>query len=779
MSQKSGGRPAVSGPNKTILRRTLFLMIVCGIVAFIVLAAKLYDIQILHHDEYESAAIEQQVRETAVSAYRGTIYDTNGKILAMSASVDTVYISPKEIEMYGEDPVLIAAGLSEILGVDYATILDMTSDTSSWYKTVARKVEEDLAAQVRAFKESNDLKGVKLETDSKRYYPYGSLAAHVIGFVGTDNYGLGGIESEYNDLLSGAAGKTIRSTTAAGTEMLYMNFEDFYDAENGSDLTLTIDASIQYYMEKHLAQAVEDYGIRNGAAAICMDVDTGAILGMVSLGDFDLNDYQTISEEAQEEIDETAETDEERNQLYAAAQQLQWRNKALSDTYEPGSTFKIITLAMALNEGVVDENSTFFCGGSIEVTGRTTPLNCWKTEGHGLQTLTQAVQHSCNVAFVQIGQLVGAQKFYEYAEGFGFINRSEDMDATLSATTGIDLGGESGSIWWSENKFCNVFDKSELAAASFGQTFTITPLQLITAVSACVNGGNLMTPYLVKEVSDSEGNVISEIEPTVVRQVISEGTSAEVCSILEAVVGDKVEGTGKNAYVAGYRIGGKTGTSTKTTKEVDTGEKEYIVSFIGVAPADDPQIAILVLLDNPAPQSETGIYVSGGQMAAPTVGKMMADILPYLGVEAEYTESEIENMDKTVPSITGLTVEQAQETLVEAGLSYRVIGEGTNVTAQLPAANIVVASNSEVIIYADAEPSEDLEEMIDLTDLPYDIARQRLSYYGLFIRTSSSVTDAESQLISAQSIEVGTEVAHGTVVEVTLVTDDTSILGRY
>ncbi|NCC69523.1 MAG: PASTA domain-containing protein, partial [Clostridia bacterium] len=289
----------------------------------------------------------------------------------------------------------------------------------------------------------------------------------------------------------------------------------------------------------------------------------------------------------------------------------------------------------------------------------------------------------------------------------------------------------------------------------------------------------LMTPYLVKEGSDSEGNVISEIEPTVVRQVISEGTSAEVCSILEAVVGDKVEGTGKNAYVAGYRIGGKTGTSTKTTKEVDTGEKEYIVSFIGVAPADDPQIAILVLLDNPAPQSETGIYVSGGQMAAPTVGKMMADILPYLGVEAEYTESEIENMDKTVPSITGLTVEQAQETLVEAGLSYRVIGEGTNVTAQLPAANIVVASNSEVIIYADAEPSEDLEEMIDLTDLPYDIARQRLSYYGLFIRTSSSVTDAESQLISAQSIEVGTEVAHGTVVEVTLVTDDTSILGRY
>lgn len=780
MSQKSGGRSAVRGPSKTILRRTLFLMIVCGIVAFIVLGARLYQIQILQHDKYESAAIEQQVRETTVSASRGTIYDTNGKILAMSATVDTVYISPKEIEMYGEDPVLIASGLSEILGVDYAKILDMTADTSSWYKTVARKVEEDIADQVREFKESNGLIGVKLETDSKRYYPYGNLAAHVIGFVGTDNYGLGGVESEYNDVLSGAAGRTIRSTTAAGTEMLYTNFEDFYDAENGSDITLTIDASIQYYIEKHLAQAVEDYGIQNGAAAICMEVDTGAILGMVSLGNFDLNDFQAISEDAAEEIDKAAETEEERNQLYAAAQQLQWRNKAISDSYEPGSTFKIITLAMALNEGVVDESSTFYCGGSIEVLGRTDPLNCWKTApGHGQQTLTQAVQHSCNVAFTIIGQLIGAEKFYEYAEGFGLINRSENKDVTLSATTGIDLGGESGSIWWSENKFCNPYDKSELAAASFGQTFTITPLQLIAAVSACVNGGNLMEPYLVREVCDSDGNVVSEIEPTVVRQVISEDTSAEVCKILEAVVGDKQEGTGKNAYVAGYRIGGKTGTSTDTTKEVGTGEKEYIVSFIGVAPADDPKIAILVLLDNPAPQSETGIYVSGGQMAAPTVGKIMADVLPYLGVEAEYTETEIENMDKTVPSLTGLTVDQAQETLADAGLGCRVIGEGSNVTAQLPAANTVVAANSEVILYADAEPSGDLEEMLDLTDLPYDIARQRLSYYGLFIRTSSSVTDPESQLICAQSIEVGTEVEHGTVVEVTLVTDDTSILGRY
>jgi stage V sporulation protein D (sporulation-specific penicillin-binding protein) len=760
-----------------MLSRTLFLMIVCGIVAFIALALKLYQIQIVQHDEYESAAIEQQVRETSITPARGTIYDTNGKILAMSATVDTIYISPKEIQMYGEDPVLIASGLSEILGVDYAKILDMTKDTNSWYKTVARKVEQDLADQVRAFKETNNLKGVKLETDSKRYYPYGSLAAHVIGFVGTDNYGLGGIESEYNDELSGAAGKTVRSTTGAGTEMLYTNFEDYYDAQDGDDVTLTIDASIQYYMEKHLSQAIEDYGIQNGAAAICMDVDTGAILGLVSLGNFDLNNYQAISEDAQAYIDETATTDEEKNQLYAAAQQLQWRDKAISDTYEPGSTFKIITLSMALNEGVVSEASHFYCGGSINVLGRTDPLNCWKTTGHGDQTLIQAVQHSCNVAFVQIGQLVGAEKFYEYAEGFGLINRSENKDVMLSASTGIDLGGESGSIWWSENKFCNPQDKSELAAASFGQTFTITPLQLITAVSACVNGGDLMKPYLVKEIKDKDGNVVSEVEPTVVRQVISEETSAEVCKILEAVVGDKKEGTGKNAYVAGYRIGGKTGTSEKVSQEVDTGVKEYIVSFIGVAPADNPKIAILVLLDNPSP--DTGIYISGGQMAAPVVGKMFADILPYLGVEPAYTESEVENMDKSVPSLVGLTLDQAQQTLSKAGLGYRIIGEGNMVTAQLPQASAVVASNSEIILYADAEPSADQEEMIDLKDLPYDIARQRLAYYGLFLKTSSSVTDPATQLISAQSIPVGTEVDHGTVVDVTLVTDDSSILGRY
>lgn len=776
MPRGENGRAPGGGPNRMMLRRTLFLLSVCGIAVFLVLGARLYQIQIVQHDEYEAAAIAQQVRETTVSAARGTIYDRNGVVLAMSAGVDTVYISPAEIERYDEDKEAIARGLSEILGVDYETILKKAGNTNSWYEVVARKVEEDVAEQVRQFKSDGGYVGIKIESDTKRYYPNGSMAAHVIGFVGLDNTGLGGIESCYDSVLSGESGYVMRSTTAAGTDMLYSSYEDYVDARDGDSISLTIDAVIQNYVEKHLAQAVEDYDIQNGAAAICMEVDTGAILSMVSLGNFDLNDYQTISAEAEAEISSTARSEDEYNELYALAQQQQWRNKAISDTYEPGSTFKIITLAMALEEGVVSENSSFYCGGSMNVLGRGTPLKCWKHGGHGSQTLTQAVQHSCNVAFVNIGQLVGEEKFYEYAEGFGFIERTADTSQQLTAKTGIDLGGESGSIWWSEDVFCNPENLSQLAAASFGQTFNITPIQLITAVSACVNGGNLMKPYLVQSISDSEGNLISQTEPELVRKVISEDTSAAVCRILEQVVGDQVEGTGHNAYVAGYRIGGKTGTSTKTTKEI-SGEKEYIVSFIGFAPADDPEIAILVLLDDPS--SESGIYISGGQMAAPVVGKMLADILPYLGVEPEYSDSELAAADRAVPDVSGMSLTEARSALTEAGLNCRVIGEGDTVTDQLPRAGAVIASGSEVLLYAGQSPSPVEETMPDLRGLSYEAAIEKLRGLGLYVTAGNGVTDAQSELISGQSIAPGESVEHGTVIEVTLYKNESSMLGIY
>ena len=774
MALSPKGRPRDGAPNRMMLRRTLFLLSVCGAAAFVVLAARLYYLQIVRHDELEARAIAQQVRETTVSAPRGTIYDAKGEVLAMSAGVDTIYLSPAEIAQNNEDAGAIAAGLAEILGLDYDAVYAKTQNTRSWYEVVARKVEEDVATAVREFKEEGGYTGIKLEADTKRYYPNGSLAAHVIGFVGTDNTGLGGIEAKYDKVLSGTNGYVMRSTTAAGTDMLYTSWEDYFDAVPGSDMVLTIDAGIQYYVEKHLAQAVEDYDIQNGAAAICMEVDTGAILAMASLGNFDLNDYQTISGEAMAEIDAAASSDAERAELIAAAQQLQWRNKAISDTYEPGSTFKIITLAMALEEGVVDMNSSFYCGGSTSVLGRNTPVRCWKSGGHGSQTLTQAVQHSCNVAFVNIGQRIGEERFYDYAEAFGFFERTGDSSAQLTGTTCIDLGGESGSIWWSEDVFCNPENLSQLAAASFGQTFNITPLQLITAVSACVNGGYLMQPYLVQSTTSPDGTV-TEHDSTPVRQVISEETSAKVRRILEQVVGDSTEGTGRNAYVAGYRIGGKTGTSTKTTEEI-AGNKEYIVSFIGFAPADDPQIALLVLLDNPS--SESGIYVSGGQMAAPVVGKMMADILPYLGLEPEYSDSELQTMDRAVPDVMGLSIAEAQSKLAESGLSCRVIGSGGAVTSQLPAANSVIASGSEVLLYADAAPAGG-GSVPNLNGMTYSQAREALAAMGLFIGSDSSVTDADNQLVSGQDIRAGTSAKAGTVITVTLYENDEDMLGIY
>jgi stage V sporulation protein D (sporulation-specific penicillin-binding protein) len=761
-------------PNSMMLRRTLFIMIVCGIVAFAVLAMRLLKLQIFDHDFYETSAIEQQVRETTVTAARGTIYDTNMKILAQSASVENVFISPAEIKMYNEDPTLIAKGLSEILGVSYDSILAKTANTKSWYQTIAKKVEPEVSDKVREFKNTNKLKGIKLEEDSKRYYPYSSLASQVIGFVGMDNIGESGVESYYNDDLTGENGRVVRAKNAAGTDMLFTSFEDYYDAQDGENVVLTIDSTIQYYMEKHLQQAVRDYDVQNGAAAIAMDVNTGAILGMASLGNFDLNNYQLVDDATQKSID--AEQDSKKKQeLLSQAQFKQWRNKAISDTYEPGSCFKILTLSMALNEGVVKTSDTFYCDGTVDVPGRTEPVKCWKTTGHGSQTLTQALQHSCNVAFVNIGLRVGAEKFYDYCEAFGLFNSSDDPNAQLSGKTGIDLGGESGSIWWSKNSFENPKNESSLAAASFGQTFNITPLQLITAVSACTNGGYLMKPYIVKETTNSDGTTVSKTEPTVVRQVISAETSKTVDSMLEQVVGDKVEGTGKNAYVAGYRIGGKTGTSEKVAMEANGGPKEYIVSFIGVAPIDNPKIAILVLLDNPS--SSTGIYISGGQMAAPTVGKMFTDILPYMGFEPSYTDEELKTIDKSVPDIAGMSTTDALNKLTSSGLTGRVIGTGGTVTAQIPAANSVVAAGSQVIIYCGTTPSDDMEIVPNLTNLTYSIARQKLGANALYVKASGAIINPNSVTVTTQSVPAGTMVKHGTVIEVSV--EDTSDLGRY
>ncbi len=768
------------GPNEMMLRRTLVLMLVCGIAAFVVLGMQLFRLQIIDGEKYASMAIEQQLRETELSASRGTIYDRNGTVLAASADVYTIFLSPAEIANNSdnpyENPEFIAKNLSKLLDIEYNKLLEMAQDTKSWYRTVARKVDDDTADAVRQFKADYDLVGVKLETDTKRFYPYGSLAAHVIGFVGMENTGLSGIEAYYDEALSGTDGRVVRATTGMGTGMLYTNFEDYEDAVDGNDVVLTIDETIQYFVEKHLQQAVEDYDIQNGAAAIAVDVNTLEVLALASLGNFDLNDYQTVSDKARAEIDQAA-TAEERSALLSAAQQAQWRCKAISDTYEPGSTFKILTLAMALEEGVTDLSDRFHCAGNIQVAGDSQPRKCWKTQGHGAQTLTEATQHSCNVAFINLGLRVGAERFYEYCEAFGLLNLPEDSSKTPTGKTGLDLAGESGSIWWSKDVFCKEGSLSQLAAASFGQTFTITPLQLITAVSACVNGGHLMQPYLVKEIRSPDGALVEEHSPGEIRQVISEETSAKVREILEQVVGDSSQGTGRNAAVPGYRIGGKTGTSENVVQIQLTGEKDYIVSFVGFAPADDPQIAILVLLDSPS--NESGVYISGGQMAAPVVGNMLRDILPYLGVEPEYTQEQRENMDRSVPDVTGMTVEEAKKALKEAGLRWHLNGDGDTVTDQLPAAGSVVQKESKVIIYADRTPAQALSPMPEVLGLSYREAAEVLHEYGFFLRTDSAVTDAGAQIVAHQTISAGRMVVPGTVMSVTLVNNDESILGRY
>ena len=764
-------------PNRTMLRRALFLLTVCGIVAFLLLIAQLFRLQILRHDELEGAALSQQLRRTVITADRGKIYDRNGAVLAVSATAYTVYLSPAEIAMNGEDPVLIASGLAQILGSDYDKVLSMAQDRRSWYKTVARQIEPDLAAEVRAFKEEHDLLGVKLEPDTRRYYPYSTLASHLIGFVGVDNTGLAGVEYTLNDLLTGTNGSVMRLKNSVGTDMLLTGYEDYVDAQNGSDVYLTIDSSLQFFLEKRLRQAVIDYDIQNGAAGILMDPNTGAILAMASLGNFDLNHYQEVSPEIRARID-AAEDKDQAAAMLAAAQQAQWRNKAISDTYEPGSTFKIITLAMALEEGVVSPASSFFCGGSMTVQGRGKPLRCWKHAGHGPQTLTQAVQHSCNVAFATIGLRVGEETFYRYCEDFGFFKGSDDPNASLTGKTGIGLPGESGSIWWSRNVFCNPENFSQLAAASFGQTFNITPLQMITAVSACCNGGNLMKPYVVDRVTDSEGALVAQTEPTAVRQVISASTSQRVNAILEQVVCDTTQGTGKNAYVAGYRVAGKTGTSEKVAQDAAGGNKEYIVSFIGYAPADDPKVICLVLMDTPS--TSTGIYISGGQMAAPVVGKILSDALPCLGVEPRYTAEESRYMDRPVPALTGLTLDEAAKTLKSEGMSVRVIGGGETVTAQLPRAGTITAAGTTVILYADADVSPDTELMPDVTGMTYAQARDLLGRYGLFVRSDSTIlADSETVRVAFQSIPAGTELTHGSVAEVTLINNDDKSYGLY
>ncbi len=733
--------------NRIIQTRSFVLMILMGVVMFVLLFFRLFDLQITRHEELQSKAVNQQTRRTVVTASRGTIYDTAGNILAISSSAETIILSPLEINNAlndTENPVTwtkdsLAAGLAEILGKDAASIRKRMDNVKSQYELIQLRADEEVAAKVRAYVEENKISGVHLVADTKRYYPYGSLAAQVIGFVGDDNTGLYGLEAYYEEELEGQSGLVISAKDQAENDMLY-TYEQYFAAKNGSDLTLTLDTTIQYYLEKGLEAMTDKFSAANGASGIVMNAKTGGIMAMASYPNYDLNDFLTVSDQTLQERIERGEN------TLAEMQLLQWRNKALNDTYEPGSTFKILTLSAALEEGVVDKTTTVNCGGSVNISGYT--IHCSNKNGHGLQTLVQSVGNSCNPAFINYGLRIGNEKFYEYMRSFGLMN-----------TTGIDLGGEAVGVFAADSSFTQL----DLACYAFGQNFTVTPLTLISAQAACVNGGYLHTPYLVERITDSNGNVTYRHDSTPVRQVISEQTSATVRECLEYVV---ASGTGKNGQVAGYRIGGKTGTADKG----QTGD--VVVSFLCFAPADDPQVIMLITMDTPS--RATGTYVSGGNMVAPTASTVMAEILPYLGIEPSYSAEELLGMDTTVPNVIGSTVEQAKEKLKERALSYKIVGDGDTITDQTPAGGAIIPGKSTVILYASAAKPTDKCVVPHLLGKTPSEANTAATAAGLLIRFSGT-TGSESSAIRvlSQSIDEGTEVDAGTVITVQL--GDTSV----
>ncbi len=737
--------------NRTILRRTLFLMGFFGVFAFVLLLGKLFSIQILAHDEYEEKAVDQQTRSATVSASRGVIYDSKNNALAISATVQNVILSPKDIVEKEMDQNVIADGLAEILDMDRESILEKMENTNSQYVVVKRKIEQETEEEVRTFIKENDLaNGVYLTPDTRRYYPGGTLASHVVGFVGTDNTGLDGIEKLYNSFLQGEDGRVVTAKTGKGTEMLYQ-YGDYYDAVDGQNITLTLDSTIQYYLDKRLEEAIEKYHVKNGAFGIVMNPKTGAIYAMSSMPNYDLNEPSTIYDETLASELSELEGDAYTEKL-SELQKKQWRNRSVSDAYEPGSVFKTLTLSMALEEGLVSENDTFFCGGSATVQGWGKPIYCHNHSGHGTQTLAEAVQNSCNPAFINIGLRIGTDTFYDYMEAYGLLEK-----------TNVDVLGEGNSVIWSREDFNQ--NVVSLAVASFGQTLKVTPIQLITACAAACNGGYLMEPYIVDKVTAQDGTVIASHTPTVVRQVISEETSAKVREILESVVS---VGTGKNAYVAGWRIGGKTGTSEK--RDETTGD--LIVSFMGFAPANDPEVIVLIGLDTPS--SSSGYYVSGGTMAAPVAGSLLDDIMQYLDVEPQYTEDEVKTIDTSVPNLVQLTLGEAKVVLEEKGFQYRTVGDGDTVTDQIPAYGAVVPSGVEVVLYMGEEKPTDQVSVPKVTGMSAERANTVLTNEGLYMKAIGvSGSSSSATVATKQSIPEGTKVDRGTVVEVQF--GDTSI----
>ena len=751
-----------------VLRRTTFIMVFCGILLFIPLFARLFKLMVLEHDQYESRAISNQTRSTTVTADRGTIYDCNMNILASTKTVENVFIDPWEIHNSKEDVDFIAEGLAAILEIDPDTIREKAAKLERRYEIIARKREPEQADAVRSFISENKLTGIHLESDSMRYYPSGSTAAQVIGFTNAENRGGEGLEAFYDEVLQGTAGAVITTKGNYETQMLY-SYEKYYNASDGNSLVLTIDTTVQLYLEKNLKAAIEKYDVKNGAFGIMMDVNTGAILGMAIEGSYDPNHYLEImdlsvlaeldklSEEMagySKESEQYKDLAKQYNSLEASARLKQWRNRCVSDGYEPGSTFKTITLAAALEEKAVDLNTTFYCSGEKDYRDRESTLHCWKETGHGYETTAKALQNSCNIAFADIGILLGGSKLYDYIDALGLLEK-----------TGVDMAGETTGVFHSREK---LMENAQLTTVAFGQSVKPTPIQMVRAIAAVVNGGYVLKPYVVSEILDENGTVIQKNGKTVLRQAISEETSKLMCSLIESVVTD---GTASNAKLPGFRVGGKTGTSEKLdVYENGVQTQDRIVSFVGIAPMDHPQYICLVALDSPS--RETGIYVSGGVMAAPVVRDIFADTLLYLGVQPDYTDVDMSTVNVLMPDVRDQDEESAAALLEAQSLTYTTVGSGEIVSGQIPAPGEQLPGNSKVILYLGAPVPTDEVTVPDLRNLTPDEAKAVMENSGLYLQTKGSYR--YYSVVTDQDYAPGETVPRGTTVTVEL-TDQTAL----
>lgn len=751
-SKNKSKKRAEKGPAQRLRQRTAILILLILVLGFGAAVLRLTYLTTVQSSELQESAVDLQLADTTVSAKRGTIYDANGNVLAESASVWQVVMSPVNFKN-DKQRQAAAKGLSEIFDLEYNDVLDDTKQQSH-YVVVKRRIESDEREKVLelidTLKKDYSCSGViQLLDDYKRYYPKNSLASSVIGFTGSDDQGLEGIEYEYDSYLSGTPGRIITAQNARGTDMPF-RYEQNVESEDGNNVYLTIDETIQSICEKYMQKGVEDNNVLNKGVCIAMDVNTGAILAMVTTDGYDLNNPYELSAKDKKKIKSTAKS--KQAEAESAALSNMWRNKAVADTYMPGSVFKMCVASAALEENLVNEKTSFTCTGSILVEGET--IHCSNIAGHGTQNFVEAISNSCNPAFVQIGQMLGASKFRQYYQGFGFSDK-----------TGIDLPGEAEDSFWKEGKMGGV----DLAVASFGQNFKITPIQMITACAAVSNGGYVVQPHVVSKITDSKGNVIKTVDKKVKRQVISDDTSKKMNEYLEY----NTERQGAAAgYISGYKVAGKTGTSEKKdiTKVESSFSEDYISSFCGYAPADDPQIAMLVFFDTP-----DGDAYYGSQVSSPVFINIMSEVLPYLDVKTSYTDEELGYVDASAGDYTGVSVDEAKTAVEADGFTATVKGNGSTVISQIPTVSSGLQKGGSIVLYTDSDSQSETVSVPSLIGLSPDEVNNVASAYGLNVSFSGATTSSGTS--SSQNIEAGTSVSPGTVITVSFA-DSSSTLNE-